>query len=96
MDFIEEEVITIAILLLKKYKIEKKLRQTFRCFLRRLFSCCGMKNIENELKHLNESIEELKKVNREKSGNTEMVSHKHVPSPKGNETVSRIKRYTSI
>lgn len=61
MEIIEEELITLSILLLKKYKIEKKLRQTFRCFLRKCFSCCGMKNIENELQHLNESIEKLRK-----------------------------------
>ena len=61
MEILEEELITLSILLLKKYKIEKKLRQTFRCFLRKLFSCCGMKNIENELKHLNNEIECFKK-----------------------------------
>lgn len=60
MDIIEEELITLSILILKKYKIEKKLRKTFRCFLRKLFSCCGMKNIENELKHLTEEIQSLK------------------------------------
>ena len=61
MEILEEEIIALSILLLKKYKIEKKLRQTFRCFLRKCFSCCGMKNIENELKHLNNEIECFKK-----------------------------------
>lgn len=65
MEIIEEELIAIALLLLQKAKIEKKLRQTFKCFLRKCFSCCGMKNIENELQFLNNSIEELK--NKDKS-----------------------------
>jgi len=65
MEIIEEELIAIALLLLQKAKIEKKLRQTFKCFLRKCFSCCGMKNIENELQFLNNNIEELK--NKDKS-----------------------------
>jgi hypothetical protein len=63
MEIIEEELIAIALLLLQKAKIEKKLRQTFKCFLRKCFSCCGMKNIENELQFLNNSIDELKSKN---------------------------------
>ena len=66
MEIIEEELITIALLLLQKAKIEKKLRQTFKCFLRKCFSCCGMKNIENELQFLNNNIEELKNKNKSK------------------------------
>lgn len=62
MEIIEEEIIALSILLLKKYKIEKKLRQTFKCFLRKLFSCCGLKNIENELIHLNEEIQTIKQT----------------------------------
>ena len=62
MDLIlSEEALSLAILIIRKAKIEEKLRQTFKCFLRKCFSCCGMKNIENELKYLNEAIEELKK-----------------------------------
>ena len=57
---LEEQIITLSILLLKKYKIEKKLRQTFKCFLRKCFSCCGMRNIEDELKHLTEQIDLLR------------------------------------
>lgn len=60
MELIEDELLSLAILILKKAKIEEKLRQTFKCFLRKCFSCCGMKNIEAELHFLNESIEELK------------------------------------
>lgn len=66
MEIIEEELIAIALLILQKAKIEKKLRQTFKCFLRKCFSCCGMKNIENELQFLNNSIEELKNKNKSK------------------------------
>ena len=61
MEILSEEALTLAILIIRKAKIEEKLRQTFKCFLRKCFSCCGMKNIENELKYLNEAIEELKK-----------------------------------
>jgi len=69
MEIIEEEIIALSILLLKKYKIEKKLRQTFKCFLRKLFSCCGLKNIENELIHLNHEIENIKKTRNAKLDN---------------------------
>ena len=61
MEILTDEALTLAILIIRKAKIEEKLRQTFKCFLRKCFSCCGMKNIENELKYLNEAIEELKK-----------------------------------
>ena len=59
MEIVEEQLMELAILLIRKVKIEEKLRQTLKCFLRKLFSCCGMKNIENELKFLNDSITEL-------------------------------------
>jgi len=62
MDILEEHLIELALLLIRKAKIEEKLRQTFKCFLRKCFSCCGMKNIELELKYLNETIAELKGV----------------------------------
>jgi hypothetical protein len=61
MEIIEEHLISLALLLLQKAKIEKKLRQTFKCFLRKMFSCCGMENIENELSFLNDSINEIKR-----------------------------------
>lgn len=67
MDIIEEELLSLALLLIRKAKIEKKLRQTFRCFLRKCFSCCGMKNIENELKFLNDSITELTEKNKKEN-----------------------------
>ena len=63
---LEEQIITLSILLLKKYKIEKKLRQTFKCFLRKCFSCCGMRNIEDELKHLTEQIDLLRETQLDK------------------------------
>lgn len=58
---LEEHLLTLAIYMLKKAKIEKLLRQTFRCFIRKLFSCCALKNLENELIFLNENIETIKK-----------------------------------
>tara|TARA_R110000822_G_C15142312_1_gene476332 strand:+ start:149 stop:397 length:249 start_codon:yes stop_codon:yes gene_type:complete len=60
MELLEDELLSLAILILKKAKIEQKLRATFKCMLRKMFSCCGLKNIENELKYLNESINEIK------------------------------------
>lgn len=63
MEIVEEELLALVVLLLKKSKIEEKLRKTFRCMLRKCFSCCGMKNIEEELKFLNESIKEIKNKN---------------------------------
>ena len=60
MELVEDQLLTLVVLLLKKSKIEAKLRKTFRCFLRRCFSCCGMKNIEHELQFLNESIDMIK------------------------------------
>lgn len=60
MEILEEQIVALALLLLQKAKIEKKLRQTFKCFLRKLFSCCGMKNIEHELQFLNDSISQIK------------------------------------
>lgn len=60
MEIVEEQLLLLAIYMLKKAKIEKQLRKTFRCFLRKMFSCCGMKNIENELKFLNNNIENIK------------------------------------
>ena len=62
MEMLEEELLTLAIYMLKKAKIEKQLRKTIRCFLRKMFSCCGMKNIENELHYLNENIDRMKFV----------------------------------
>jgi len=62
MEILEEQMLNLAILLIKKAKIEEKLRQTFRCILRKCFSCCGMKNIENELIYLNKKIDDMMKT----------------------------------
>lgn len=66
MDFIEEQLLELAYLMLRKAKIEKKLRQTFKCLLRKCFSCCGMKNIEIELQKINEAIEQVNNKNKKK------------------------------
>ena len=60
MEILTEEVFHLAVLILKKAKIEKKLRQTFKCILLKCFSCCGFKDLQAELQYLNEAIEELK------------------------------------
>jgi hypothetical protein len=59
MEIITEELLSLAILILRKAKIEKELRKTFKCLLKKIFSCCGLKNIENELHYLNEQIDKL-------------------------------------
>ena len=60
MEILTEEALSLAILIIKKSKIEAKLRQTFKCILLKCFSCCGFKSLTDELKYLNEAIEELK------------------------------------
>lgn len=56
MEILGDGLLELAILIIKKSKIEKELRKTFKCILKKIFTCCGMKNLENELKYLNESI----------------------------------------
>lgn len=67
MDIIGEEVLSLAILVLRKAKIEKELRKTFKCLLKRCFTCCGLKSIENELIYLNEQIDKLQLSNNKNS-----------------------------
>lgn len=56
----DELAVEIGILLLKKMKIEEKMKKTFKCFLRKCFSCMGMKSIEEELKIINKQLFDLK------------------------------------
>ena len=67
MEIIGEELLSLAILVLKKAKIEKELRKTFKCLLKRCFTCCGLKNIEIELIYLNEQIDKLSISNNNKA-----------------------------
>ena len=60
MEIIEIEALNLLRLLLKKAKIEDKLKKTFKCFLRKCFVCCGMRDIEQELFNLNEEIGRLR------------------------------------
>lgn len=51
----------IGILLLRKMKIEKQLKKTFRCFLKRCLGCLTrMHRIEEELIEINKKLLELK------------------------------------
>ena len=59
MEIVGEELLSLAILILRKAKIEKELRKTFKCMLKKCFTCCGLHNIENELIYLNEQIDKL-------------------------------------
>ncbi len=56
----EDVAIELAFLLMKKFELEKQLKKTFKCFLRKCFSCLGMKIIEEELRMINEKLFELK------------------------------------
>jgi len=64
MEIVTEELLSLALLILKKAKIEKELRKTFKCLLKKMFSCCGLKNIENELVYLNEQIDKIQNKNK--------------------------------
>mgnify|MGYP003123565832 CR=1 FL=1 len=67
MELVGEELLSLALLILKKAKIEKELRKTIKCMLKKCFTCCGMKNIEMELIYLNEQIDKLSISNNKKS-----------------------------
>jgi len=70
----EEVAIELAFLLMKKFELEKQLRKTFKCFLRRCFSCLGMKVIEEELKMINEKLFELKVPSLQKEKKLKRIS----------------------
>lgn len=67
MEILEESIVELTLLLIRKLEIEKQLRKTFKCMLKKCFTCCGMKNIENELIFLNESIKNLE-INKKEVG----------------------------
>lgn len=97
MELIEDSIVELTLLLIRKLEIEKQLRKTFKCFLKKLFTCCGMKNIENELKYLNESIKNLQ--DGDKSPNLDKTNKRGRLDPEGSlirQGSSKIKRYSSI
>ncbi len=59
MEIVTEELLSLALLILRKAKIEKELRKTVKCLIKKCFTCCAMTNIENELIYLNEQIDKL-------------------------------------
>ena len=59
MEIIEVEAINLAILVLKKLKLEKKLKKTLRCIILKCFKCIGFKSIEEELHEINTQIKNL-------------------------------------
>jgi hypothetical protein len=61
MEPLAEELVLLSTLVIKKLKLEKKLRKTIKCLLRKCFSCMGMTTIEEQLKSINEQITELSK-----------------------------------
>ena len=61
MELLEGEYfIQLALLLVKKAKLQQKLKKTFFCALRKCFSCLGMKNIELQLEAIEEALVILK------------------------------------
>tara|TARA_R110001592_G_scaffold250548_1_gene513175 strand:+ start:857 stop:1102 length:246 start_codon:yes stop_codon:yes gene_type:complete len=81
MEIVGDGLLELALLIIKKSKIEKELRKTFKCILKKIFSCCGLKNLENELKYLNESILNIQNQIQDKKIHVEE---------------KKIKRYSSI
>tara|TARA_R110002096_G_scaffold286618_1_gene480352 strand:+ start:17 stop:235 length:219 start_codon:yes stop_codon:yes gene_type:complete len=64
MELVGDELLSLAVLILRKAKIEKELRKTFKCMIKKCLTCCGMKNIENELFFLNDQIKQLSIKNK--------------------------------
>ena len=56
----EETLVQLSILVVKKLALEKKLKKTIRCLLRKCFTCMGMTTIEEQLKEINQKITLLK------------------------------------
>lgn len=61
MDLASEELLSIIVLLGKKCELEKKLKKTIKCLIRKCFSCMGLKSIEDELHEINTQIQQLTK-----------------------------------
>ena len=61
MELASEELLTIISLVSKKCELEKKLKKTIKCLLRKCFSCMGMSNIEAELHNINQEITTITK-----------------------------------
>jgi len=64
MEFIEDELITLSVLIFKKCELEKKLKKTLKCILRKCFMCLGMASIDEQLRDINNQIQtiQLKKT----------------------------------
>lgn len=64
MEFIEDELITLSVLIFKKCELEKKLKKTLKCLLRKCFMCLGMASIDEQLRDINNQIQtiQLKKT----------------------------------
>ena len=56
----EEAAIEIGILLFRKMKIEQKLKKALNRLIRKCFSCLGLKDIDRELKEINNRLLEIK------------------------------------
>tara|TARA_R110000824_G_scaffold42883_4_gene125659 strand:- start:9448 stop:9678 length:231 start_codon:yes stop_codon:yes gene_type:complete len=57
---IEDELVSLALLIYKKAQLEKQLKKTIKCLLRKCFKCLGMKVIEEQLIEINEEIKQLR------------------------------------
>lgn len=60
MEIVEEQIVALALLMLKKAKLEKKLKKCITCSLRRCFSFLGFKQIEVLLEDIENQITQVK------------------------------------
>ena len=59
MELIENEMVGLTLLIIKKCELEKKLKKTIKCLIRKCFKCMGMVSIEEQLKEINDQIKLL-------------------------------------
>lgn len=57
MELASEELLSIIVLIGKKCELEKKLKKTIKCLLRKCFSCMGLTSIEEQLSEINKQIQ---------------------------------------
>ena len=60
MELLEEQLITLSVLIFKKCELEKKLKKTIKCLLRKCFMCLGMASIDEQLRDINNQIQSIK------------------------------------
>tara|TARA_R100000935_G_scaffold53551_1_gene81474 strand:- start:678 stop:941 length:264 start_codon:yes stop_codon:yes gene_type:complete len=59
---VEESLVALIMLIIRKAKLEKKVKKKVRCILRKCVACLGYLPIQEEIESLNRAIDELKKT----------------------------------